>query len=123
MSHNVYVQTSLVEKNYHISSPTKYGIFIDAHRKKSECDITYDHNVSNCTVSHTINTFYEEKHLNLYYPPKSLYFDEFKSVKHAKGSMSFIYCDTALDKILDILKDLTYNTLVSLFYAVSTSYS
>ena len=108
-------QTSLVEKNCHISSSTKHAIFIDAQRKKSECDIAYDHNVSHCTVSRTINTFYEEKQLNLHYLPESLCFDEFKSVKHTKGAMSFIYCDATSGEILDILEDRTYNTLYHYF--------
>ena len=52
-----------------------------------------------------------KKQLNL----QSLCFDEFKSVKHAKGDMSFIYSDATSGEILDILEDHTYNTLYHYF--------
>ncbi|RSU07613.1 hypothetical protein CBF29_13405, partial [Vagococcus elongatus] len=47
--------------------------------------------------------------------PENLCFDEFKSVKHVTNKMSFIFCDAATRKIIDILPNRLQKTLRDYF--------
>lgn len=46
-------------------------------------------------------------------------FDEFKSVKSAKGAMSFIFCDSETGRILDIVEDRRLHVLNDYFLRYS----
>ena len=99
------LKTSIVDKNCFISNNTKLAIALNAKDKISEKDIAKNHNVSHSTVNRVIDSFYAYHKPNYNYLPKHLCFDEFKSVKSAKGAMSFIFCDSETGRILDIVED------------------
>ena len=44
-----------------------------------------------------------------------LCFDEFKSTKDADRAMSFLFCNTKTDEIIDILENRTFDTLKKYF--------
>lgn len=99
------LKTRLVDKHCYISNNTKLSVALRAKDKISEKDIAKEHNVSHSTVNRLIDRFYQHYKPNYNYLPKHLCFDEFKSVKSAAGSMSFLFCDAATGRILDIVED------------------
>lgn len=99
------LKTDLVAKHCNISQNTKRAILVDAQDKLSEKQIAINNNVSTNTVSRIIFSQYNSFKTNYNYLPETLCFDEFKSTKDAKGSMSFVYMDFKNSKILDIVED------------------
>ena len=113
------VNTSAVNEHCYISNNTKLAIALAASNKISECDLAKLHNVSHSTVNRIINSYYEVYNPNYNYLPKQLCFDEFKSVKSAKGAMSFLFCDAKDGNIIDIVEDRRLNSLIRYFQRYS----
>ncbi len=97
--------TKLVAKHCNISQHTKQAILIEAKDKLSEKQIAANNNVSANTVSRVIFSQYGSLKTNYNHLPETLCFDEFKSTKDAKGSMSFVYMDYEDSRIIDIVED------------------
>ena len=76
-------------------------------------------NVSHSTVNRVIHDSYEEHPLDYNYLPEVLCFDEFKSVKSAEESMSFIFCDGKNGHLIDIVEDRCLSTLKPYFMRFS----
>ena len=109
------VATQIVKKFCNISNSTKIAIALDLVNKKSVKDVAKQHNVSPSTVDRVMDTHYQELKPKLNYLPEKLCFDEFKSVKSARGSMSFIYCDASNGKLINIVEDRRLSVLVDHF--------
>ena len=109
----------IVEENCYISKSTKLSIAINSRDKISEKDIARNHNVSSSTVSRIIDNSYENYKPKLYSLPKHLCFDEFKSVKEAAGSMSFMYCNSETGEIVDIVENRQFYSLMQYFIRFS----
>ena len=108
-------RTKLVNFGCFISTPTKLSIVADLVKKRSEKDIALDNNVSPNTVERIIDSYYKGKKLYKHHLPTVLSFDEFKSVKSAKGKMSFHLCDGITGKTIDIVEDRKFNSLFKYF--------
>ena len=108
-------RTELVNYGCFISVPTKLSIVTDLVKKRSEKDIALDNNVSSNTVERVIDSYYKGKKLYKHHLPKVLCFDEFKSVKAAKGKMSFHLCNGITGKTIDIVEDRRFNSLYKYF--------
>lgn len=113
------LKTNIVKDNCFISNNTKLSIAYDAKKIISQKDIGNDNNVSTTTVVRVMQVYYNHYSPNKNYLPKYLCFDEFKSVKSAKGAMSFIFCDSKTGKIVDILEDRRLTSLKEYFYQFS----
>jgi len=109
------LKTNLVDQNCFISKKTKVAVALQGKMKISEKDIATLHNVSHNTVSRVINSFYDIHKPNKHMLPKHLSFDEFKSVKDVSGAMSFIFCNSANGRIVDIVEDRKLNALIKYF--------
>ena len=109
------LRTSIVKENCFISNNTKLAIALKANKKISEKDIASDYNVSHCTVSRTIDTFYQIYQPKKNYLPPNLSFDEFKSVKSAEGAMSFLFIDSSSGRVIDIVEDRRLDRLIKYF--------
>lgn len=113
------LKTNIVKENCFISNNTKLAIAVHAKEKISEKDIAKSHNVSHSTVNRIIDSFYDHYKPKYNYLPKHLCFDEFKSVKSAAGSMSFIFCDSDTGDIVDIVEDRRLHVLKNYFLQFS----
>ena len=94
--------SEIVEPNCYISKQVKLKILSYLSLKLSEKDIAFITYVSHSTVSRATHSNYVAFSPNFDYLPKHLMFDEFKSTKRAKGSMSFIFADCETHEIIDI---------------------
>lgn len=104
-SHTFSAETNIVETNCFISKQVKLHILRDLKLKVSEKDIAYMNFVSHSTVSRAIDKCFTEftpDHSKL---PTHLMFDEFKSTRDAKGSMSFVFADASSHQIVDIVEN------------------
>jgi transposase len=99
------LSTPIVNPNCFISRNTKAGIALLAKDKISEKDIARGFNVSAATVKRTIDNYYLYYKPKKNYLPKHLCFDEFKSVKEAAGSMSFLFCDAETGRLIDLVEN------------------
>ena len=98
-------ETSLVEKNFSISRPLKAHVLRSLSQKISEKDIAFINNISHSTVSRYIdNSFYDYLPMKNFLP-KNMSFDEFKSTRDSKGSMSFIVTDLDKRSVFDIVEN------------------
>lgn len=97
--------TSLVDRNCFISRSVKHHIFTDLTLKVSEKDIAKLNFVSASTVSRFVDNSYSDFKADFNHLPDYLCFDEFKSTKRAKGSMSFIFCDARSHRVIDIVEN------------------
>lgn len=98
-------ETNLLSKHCSISNNVKNKISSDIVDTISFKYVARLNNVSINTVTRVF-----KKSLDYFKPnydtlPKSLCFDEFKSVKSVDSAMSFIFCDASNSKIIDILPD------------------
>lgn len=109
------LKTSDVNRNCYISNNTKLAIALEASNKVSECDIANRYNTSHSTVNRVINSFYETHNPHQNKLPENLCFDEFKSVKSAEGSMSFVFCDADTGDLIDIVEDRRLSSLLKYF--------
>jgi len=99
------LRSTLVDKHCFISNNTKHAIAINIKDKISEKDLAKKYNVSHVTVSRIIDNAFISYKPSFNALPRNLCFDEFKSVKSASGSMSFIFCDADNHSIIDIVED------------------
>jgi len=99
------LDTPIVKPNCFISRNTKAGIALMAKDKISEKDIASGFNVSSATVKRIIDDYYIYYRPKKNYLPRHLCFDEFKSVKEASGSMSFLFCDAETGMLIDIVEN------------------
>ncbi|HKL41504.1 MAG TPA: ISL3 family transposase [Clostridia bacterium] len=97
--------SDIVEPNCYISKQVKLKILSYLSLKVSEKDIAFMTYVSHSTVSRAIDSNYTTFSPNYDCLPKHLMFDEFKSTKDAKGSMSFIFADCESHEIIDIVEN------------------
>ncbi len=104
-NHTFSAKTNIVAKNCHISRMVKLHILNDIKLKISEKDIAKLNFVSHSTVSKAIDNSYRNYIPNPNSLPEHLMFDEFKSTKHAEGSMSFIFANSVTHEILDIVEN------------------
>lgn len=98
-------KTNIVDTNCYISKKVKLKILDELRFKSSEKDIAYRNGVSHSTVSRAIDSHYDKFSINKDFLPANLMFDEFKSTKDAKGSMSFIFADSDTHEITDIVEN------------------
>lgn len=99
------LRSTLIDKHCFISNNTKLAIAINVKDKISEMDLAKKYNVSHVTVSRIIDNAFISYKPSFSTLPENLCFDEFKSVKSAAGSMSFIFCDADKHSIVDIVED------------------
>ena len=118
-NHTFTLSTPIVKENCFISQNTKLSIALTARDKISEKDIAKRYHVSHCTVSRTIDGFYNYHNPKRNYLPRHLCFDEFKSVKEASGAMSFIFCEATTGEIIDIVEDRRLSHLIKYFMTYS----
>ena len=98
-------QTNIVNKFCSISKRLKAHILSTLSEKISEKDIAKINNVSHSTVSRYIDKDFKKYSPSRHSLPKNLSFDEFKSTKDAKGSMSFIMTDLDKKEVVDIVEN------------------
>lgn len=103
-AHSFLATSNIVEPNCYISKQVKLKILSYLSLKLSEKDIAFMTYVSHSTVSRAIDSNYTAFSPSFNYLPKHLMFDEFKSTKDAKGSMSFIFADCETHEIIDIVE-------------------
>lgn len=113
------LSSSEVEKHCFIGKKVKASVAIDLTEKSSIKDIAKRNNVSSSTVYRVMTSYYKSIKRKLNYLPKHLCFDEFKSVKSAKGAMSFIYCNADSGKIINIVENRRLYVLKQHFYRYS----
>jgi transposase len=113
------LKTPIVKDNCFISNNTKLAVALKAKKKISEKDIASDYNVSHCTVSRTIDSFYQIYRPKKNFLPPHLSFDEFKSVKSAQGAMSFMFIDANSGRPIDIVEDRRIDHLIKYFMSYS----
>lgn len=113
------LRTPIVDQYCCISKSTKLAIALASEEIACEKSLAKRFNVSHNTVSRIIDGFYLHYRPNKRYLPKHLCFDEFKSVKSAKGAMSFIFCDSQTGKVVDIVEDRRLDSLMKYFMGYS----
>ena len=99
------ISSKIVDKHCCISNQVKRSIFADLSKKVSMKEIAFDNFVSPPTVSRVMAKFDNAFNVDFNFLPKHLCFDEFKSTKDVKASMSFIYCDADTHKVIDVLEN------------------
>lgn len=114
-NHTFIAKTNIVKTNCFISNNVKAHITKDLTLKISQKDISTLNYVSSNTVSRCLEANYNSFIVNRSYLPKTLCFDEFKSTKNAKGSMSFIFCNGDNSNIIDIVENRTLPYLIKYF--------
>ena len=113
------LNTTLVDKYCFISNKVKAAIALDLTSIQSIKDIAKKNSVSTATIYRVIASCYKSFKRKLNYLPRNLCFDEFKSVKAAKGSMSFIYCNADTGELINIVEDRRLFVLKKHFYRYS----
>jgi transposase len=114
-NHTFTCTTNEVGYGCYISNNTKHSIALDATTKVSEKDIAFNNNVSHSTVNRIIDSHISHIKVCRNSLPENLCFDEFKSVKSAKGSMSFNFCNADTGEIIDIVEDRRLYSLTRYF--------
>ncbi|MFC6465609.1 ISL3 family transposase [Marinilactibacillus sp. GCM10026970] len=97
--------SSEVEEHCFISKKVKQHIGFQSREDLSMKYIAEEHTVSPSTVKRVICTLAQAYYSDFQSLPSCLLFDEFKSVKNVKGSMSFIYADGDTHEVIDVLPD------------------
>ena len=97
--------TSIVDRYSSISNSLKREIIYDLTKKRSVKDISLDKFVSTNTVTRLMDSFSNSFNVDFRSIPSHLCFDEFKSTRDAKGSMSFIYCDSSTGNVIDVVEN------------------
>ncbi|HEL2505624.1 TPA: ISL3 family transposase [Streptococcus suis] len=108
-------ETNIVKKHHSISSRLKALILDSLSKKISEKDIAKLNTVSHSTVSRYIDKDFTKFSPKNNFLPKHLSFDEFKSTKDAKGSMSFIVTNLEKDEVFDIVENRQLPSLMRYF--------
>lgn len=108
-------ETSLIKKFNSISNRLKMNILNNLALKISETDIAKLNHVSHSTVSRYIDNSFNSYKPDFLSLPKNISFDEFKSTKDAKGSMSFFFTDSQNKRIIDIVENRQLPFLIKYF--------
>ncbi|MGX6979179.1 ISL3 family transposase, partial [Vagococcus elongatus] len=104
-----------VDAGCFIANRVKQSIAIELQDNLSMEDLARRHGVSPTTTTRILVQRGNEHAPDFQHLPKNLCFDEFKSVKHVTNKMSFIFCDAATRKIIDILPNRLQKTLLDYF--------
>ena len=99
------LESDIVDKHCNISNQVKRHILSSLTKKLSMKDIGHDNYVSTTTVARVMAMLDNEFNVDFSYLPEHLSFDEFKSTKDAKGSMSFIYLNSDNHRVIDIVEN------------------
>ena len=103
-----------------ISNNTALAVVNKATEIRSEKSIAKSCSVSVTTVSRFIKKVAQQIHHRPFDAlPEHLMMDEFKSVKHVIGSMSFIFADAITHQIVDIIEDRKLKSLEDYFLRFS----
>ncbi|MBK5253854.1 MAG: ISL3 family transposase [Peptostreptococcaceae bacterium] len=120
-AHSFLATSDIVEPNCYISKQVKLKILSYLSLKLSQKDIAFMTYVSHSTISRAVDSKYTAFSPSFDYLPKHLMFDEFKSTKDAKGSMSFIFADCETYEIIDIAENRQLRFLKHYFSRYSTT--
>ena len=107
-------RTSLVDKNCHISHIVKRKIMALLTTEIAMTNIAKQTFVSPHTVIRVLRQA-EQKLMHTRRLGETICIDEFKSVKHCDGKMSFIFCDGDTHEILDIVENRQQRYLIDYF--------
>lgn len=109
-------RTSLVLKHCHISQNVKLSILKALTATLSFKQISKEHNVSENTTIRILKSCRQQVEVNCYKSlPQHLCFDEIKSTKDSKHSMSFVFFDAKTHDFIDIVEGRTKYILNSYF--------
>ena len=109
-------RTSLVLKHCHISQNVKLSILKALTATLSFKQISKEHNVSENTTIRILKSCRQQVEVNCYKSlPQHLCFDEIKSTKDSKHSMSFVFLDAKTHDFIDIVEGRTKYILNSYF--------
>ena len=109
-------RTSLVLKHCHISQNVKLSILKALTATLSFKQISKEHNVSENTTIRILKSCRKQVEVNCYKSlPQHLCFDEIKSTKDSKHSMSFVFLDAKTHDFIDIVEGRTKYILNSYF--------
>ena len=109
-------RTSLVLKHCHISQNVKLSILKALTATLSFKQISKEHNVSENTTIRVLKSCRQQVEVNCYKSlPQYLCFDEIKSTKDSKHSMSFVFLDAKTHDFIDIVEGRTKYILNSYF--------
>ena len=107
--------TSLANKYCFISNPIKNVIAYELTENQSMTTIAKRVSVSPTTVINILINAGKTLEPSRFQLPEHLSFDEFKSVKEAAGSMSFIFTNAQTHDIIDIVENRQQKELIAYF--------
>lgn len=108
-------KTPLVNKYCFISNPIKNVIAYELSETQSMTTIAKRVSVSPSTVIRLLESIGKTLEPSRFELPEHLSFDEFKSVKEAAGSMSFIFTNAQTHAIKDIVENRQQKELIAYF--------
>ena len=108
-----------IDKHCFIANKVKQSIAIELKDTLSLKNLALRHFISPTTISRVLTTLGRAFKPNFNSLPPHLSLDEFKSVKHVVGKMSFIFADSNTHQIIDILPDRRLNVLRQYFLRYS----
>ena len=101
--HKTFVADSLVaEKHCFISQKVRWSVVTRLKKNTSMTEIAYQKNISVSSVYRIMKKFYRSLNPLKQSLPKTLCFDEFKSVRSVSSAMSFIMMDGDTHELLDL---------------------
>ncbi|OTP10885.1 transposase [Enterococcus sp. 10A9_DIV0425] len=104
--HKTFVaDTSVAEKHCFISQKVRWSVVTRLKKNTSMTEIAYQKNISVSSVYRIMKKFYRPLNPLKQSLPKTLCFDEFKSVRSVSSAMSFIMMDGDTHELLDILEN------------------
>ena len=114
--HSFTAETPIVDRHCHISTRTRQWIADQCSQRLTEQYISEMASVSTTTVRRVIDqTAQAIRQRPTHALPTHLSFDEFKSVKSVDAAMSFIFCDAASHRVIDIVEDRKQGALMRYF--------
>ena len=113
--HTFIAETPLVDKHCQLSNNLKRAITLALQDTRSMAPIAHDYDISIPSVTRIQNRIAEKLKPSLYWLPKHLSLDEFKSVKSVKGKLSCIIIHNHTHQLVDILENRTQHFLRDYF--------
>ena len=98
-------KTPLVDRHCFISNTVKSGIALELQEMQSMKLIADHFSVSSHTVIRVLRTAGEALKKTYWHLPRHLSIDEFKSVKHVSGAMSFLFIDARTHRLVDVVEN------------------
>ena len=95
----------VAEKHCFISQKVRWSVVTRLKKNTSMTEIAYQKNISVSSVYRIMKKFYRSLNPLKQSLPKTLCFDEFKSVRSVSSAMSFIMMDGDTHELLDILEN------------------